>query len=110
MWTRRRCVRCPFPCGAMSAVPSTRTLPRLRRRRTRFNRSARHSAVRTRPRARLERDVVVLAAAAAAALAAAAEHLEVLADDLGLVLLLAGVLVVPGARLDAPLDEDLLAL
>src|SRR4029079_2379874 len=49
-------------------------------------------------------------AAATAAALTAAEHLEVLADDLGLVLLLAAVLVVPRARLDAPLDEDLLAL
>src|SRR5947209_6811658 len=42
--------------------------------------------------------------------AAPAEHLEVLADDLGLVPLLARLLVVPGTRLEPSLQVDLLAL
>jgi hypothetical protein len=46
----------------------------------------------------------------AAAAAARAEHLEGVADDLGAVLLLARLAVVPGAGLEATLDVDLLAL
>src|SRR5580693_5852610 len=83
----------------------------------------------------LERDVVVLGARCSGAARAAeaafvvgrtgrsgagagtlelgrtrADHLEVVADDLGAVLLLAGLAIVPGARLDPAFDIDLLAL
>src|SRR5918996_4640884 len=84
-----------------------------------------------------ERDVVVLGLAAVAAacgaaalvvgrsaavrccaaapatahlVAALAEHLEVVTDDLGLVLLLAALAVFPGAGLEAAFEIDLLAL
>src|SRR5262249_5484243 len=54
--------------------------------------------------------VAVVGAARAAGVAAAAEHLEVVADDLGLVALLAAVAIFPGARLQASLDVHLLTL
>src|SRR5262245_41184077 len=101
--------RFKYPCAAGGLPP--------RRRRSERDvvvlAAARRAAAATAAAAATIGVVVVLgsrvaAAAAAAAARCAAEHLEVVADDLGAVALLAARLVVPGAGLDASFDEDLL--